>query len=240
MNESADEWFTYAFSPVIWSGGGKLISDDGTTVRGVLSSEANVRSLQAWQRVFKEKYAATDPVDPNPFERGTVAMDWTGHWFARSHEALKREELGVMSLPRIGPKAVAPCGSWCWGISSHAKNRDLAVAWLRWITSRDHGVIPIVRANGSVPARKSAFAEFPEYAHPPYSLFRAQLDTIAQPRPRTPYYATLTQHFAAALRDISRGADVATRLKSAENAIQKVIDRRSGRTTPLSAKEVQQ
>jgi ABC-type glycerol-3-phosphate transport system substrate-binding protein len=238
MNESADEWFTYAFSPVIWSGGGKLISDDGTTVRGVLASAENIHSLQAWQRVFKEKYAATDPIDPNPFDRGAVALDWTGHWLARSHEEKIGAQLGVMSLPRVGAKAVAPCGSFCWGISSHARNRELAVAWVRWITSREHGVVPIVRANGSVPARRSAFAEFPEYQHLPYRLFKDQLDSLARPRPRTPYYATLTQHFAAALRDISRGADVATRLRSAEEEIQKVIDRRVGSAAPVKTAEV--
>jgi multiple sugar transport system substrate-binding protein len=90
-------------------------------------------------------------------------------------------------------------------------------------------VVPIVRANGAVPARLSAFAAFPEYEHPPYSLFRYQLVHIAQSRPRTPHYAVLTQRFAGALRDIARGADVLARLRVAESGVQHVIDRKTGR-----------
>ena len=77
-----------------------------------------------------------------------------------------------------------------------------------------------------MPARRSAFAHFPEYEQMPYALFRTQLETNARPRPRTPFYATLTRQFAAALRDISRGADVESRLRKAEETVQRVIDRK--------------
>lgn len=229
MNESADEWFTYAFTPVIWSGGGALISEDGTQVRGVLASAANVRSLTQWQTLFTRGYAATDPVDPNPFGHGAAAMDWSGHWMAKLHLDAKGDRLGATPLPRTGVKAVAPCGSWCWGMAAQTSAPELAAKWLRWVTSTEHGIVPLARANGAVPSRRSAFAEFPEYRTAPYKLFREQLETIARPRPQTPYYATLTQHFAAALRDIARGADVATRLRTAADEIQREIDRRSAR-----------
>lgn len=228
MNETADEWFTYAFSPVLWSAQGRLIATDGRTVRGVIDSPENVRALQAWQTLFKEHFAATDPIDPDPFDHGTVAMDWSGHWLAPAHLAAKGARLGAMLLPRVGPHPAAPCGSWCWGISARASDRRLAAEWDRWVTDPAHGVEPIVRANGAVPARRSAFAAFPEYARPPYSLFRYQLERFARPRPRTPFYATVTQQFAAALRDIAHGAAVAPRLHVAAAEIQAVIDRRAG------------
>lgn len=233
MNESADEWFTYAFSPVIWSGGGSLISDDGRRARGVLASPENVDSLSRWQELFRRGHAATDPVDPDPFGHGGVAMDWTGHWMARSHLEAKGERLGATVLPRVGEHHVAPSGSWCWAISAQANDPELAARWLRWVTDSRHGIVPIVRANGAVPARRSAFEAFPEYSRPPYSLFREQLETIARARPRTPFYATLTQRFAAALREIARGAGVKRRLRQAEDEIQAVIDRRAqGEVTP--------
>lgn len=226
FNESADEWYTYAFSPVIWSGGGALISEDGTRVRGILASETNVRSLTAWQQVFTRGLAPTDPVDPDPFGSGAVAMDWSGHWMARSHLAKKGVELGAMPLPRTGEHGAAPCGSWCWGISARAHHPEAAAAWVRWVTDARHGVVPIVRANGAVPARRSAFAAFPEYDRVPYRIFREQLERNARPRPRTPHYAALTREFAAALRDIARGAGVARRLRQAEDEIHRVIERR--------------
>lgn len=227
FNESADEWYTYAFAPVIWSGGGRLIAPDGKSVRRVLSAPENIRSLRAWQQVFQRGFAATDPVDPDPFGHGAVAMDWSGHWMARSHLEKKGQQLGVMPLPHFGPRPIAPCGSWCWGVTAQARDPELAALWIRWVTATRTGVEPIVRANGAVPARRSAFAAFPEYERPPYSLFREQLENVAQPRPQTPFYATLTQRFAAALRDIARGADVETRLRLAEEEVQSVIERRA-------------
>ncbi len=229
MNESADEWFTYAFSPVLWSAGGRLISSDGTRVSGVLAGTANQAALTAWQDLFTQGYAATDPVEPDPFGHGRTAMDWSGHWMARGHLARKGDRLGAMPLPVINEPA-APCGSWCWAVSSRTTAPDAATTWLKWITGTDTGVVPLVRANGAVPARRSAFAAFPEYSAPPYSLFREQLESRARPRPITPHYATLTQRFAAALRDIARGAPVEARLLSAEAEIQRVIDRRAHRT----------
>jgi ABC-type glycerol-3-phosphate transport system substrate-binding protein len=229
MNETADEWYTYAFSPVVWSGGGALISEDGTSVRGILASEANIRSIAKWQVLFTEGFAATDPVDPDPFGSGQTAMDWSGHWMARRHLENKGGKLGAMPLPRTGEQAAAPCGSWCWGVSARARDPQLAAKWVEWVTHPRHGIEPIVRANGAVPARQSAFALFPEYQQPPYRLFRQQLESNARPRPRTPYYATLTQRFAAALRDIARGADVDARLQQAEDEVQGVIDRKLGR-----------
>ncbi len=235
LDESADEWFTYAFSPVVWSGGGRLISADGRSVRGVLTSAANVRSVRAWQEVFRRGFAPTDPVDPDLFGHGKTAMDWSGHWLAPAHVRDKGGKLGVMPLPRTGPPYAAPCGSWCWGLAATARNADAAAEWLRWVTAARTGIEPIVRANGAVPARRSAFAAFPEYARAPFSLFRLQLETRAHPRPRTPYYAALTHGFAAALRDIAHGADVEPRLHMAEKEIQAVIDRRAGATEATEA-----
>jgi multiple sugar transport system substrate-binding protein len=228
FNETADEWYTYAFAPVIWSGGGRLISPAGDTVAGTLASPANIASLRAWQEIFRRGYAATDPVDPDPFGNDRVAMDWSGHWMARSHLKKKGDQLGVMVLPRTGTHPVAPSGSWCWAVTAHARDPALAARWVRWVTDTTHGILPIVRANGAVPARRSALAALPEYAQPPFDLFQHQLETIARPRPRTPHYAVLTQRFAAALRDIARGADVPARLASAEAGVQRVIDRRTG------------
>ena len=186
-------------------------------------------ALEQWQRVFTQGYAATDPVNPDPFGSGAVAMDWSGHWMARSHLEKKGDRLGAMPLPRIGDQPAAPCGSWCWGISAQSDNQEAAAEWLQWVTDPQTGVEPIVRANGAVPARRSAFAAFPAYQEYPYKLFREQLERFARPRPHTPFYSTLTQRFAAALRDIARGAHPAARLQQAETEVQKVIERRTGR-----------
>ena len=95
MNDGSDEWFTYAFTPVIWSGGGALVSSDGRRVRGVLASADNVRSLTAWQQLFRDGYAATDPVDPDPFAAG------------RRHPVGQRPDVVLVHLVRLFVAALA-------------------------------------------------------------------------------------------------------------------------------------
>lgn len=228
MDVSADEWFTYAFSPIVWSAGGRLIAEDGTQVEHVLNDKVNVEALRRWQVLFEEDLVDRNPIDPNPFGAGKTAMDWTGHWMARSHMDDKGDRLGVMPLPKVGPISAAPCGSWCWGITVQAHPPKWAAEWVAWVTDGEHGVLPMVRANGAVPARKSVFDADPAYQQPPYSVFRALLESSGRPRPRTPHYAPLTQHVAAALRDIASGADVQERLDRAAAQIQRIINRRSG------------
>jgi ABC-type glycerol-3-phosphate transport system substrate-binding protein len=225
MDVTADEWYTYAFSPLIWSGGGALLDVEANMAAGVLNSERNVAALSAWQQLFERGLAARSPIQPDPFGAGETAMDWNGHWMARSHLAAKGERLGVLPLPRMGAISAAPCGSWCWAISAVSEQPEQAARWLRWVLDPVTGVAPMVRAGGAVPARQSAFAAFPEYERDPFRLFRLQLEQYGRPRPQTPHYPVVTQQFAAALRDIAGGADPRTRLDLAAAAVQRVLDR---------------
>jgi multiple sugar transport system substrate-binding protein len=226
MNETADEWYTYAFAPIVWSAGGDLIAADGRTVEGVLDSETNILALERFQSLFREGLADQSPVDPNPFGSGRAVIDWTGHWMAKDHLAKKGERLGTMPLPRIGERSVAPSGSWCWAIAAKSAHSKPAHAWLRAVIEPELGIRALVSANGAIPSRRSAFVLFPELERPPFALFREQLEQRARPRPRTVHYATLTRHFAAALREIALGADVRNRLTRAAAIIQREIDRR--------------
>ena len=225
MDVTADEWYTYAFSPLIWSAGGDLMDVDSGTVEGVLNRPENAAVLRRWQHLFEAGLASRSPVNPDPFGAGETAMDWNGHWMARSHMAALGDRLGVMPLPRTGDVLAAPCGSWCWAVSALSDRTELAVHWLRWVTDAETGIQPIVSAGGAVPARTSAFAFFPEYEEPPFALFRHLLETAGRPRPQTPHYPNLTQQFAAALRDIANGADPQERLDEAAAAVQRVVDR---------------
>jgi len=229
MNESADEWFTYAFSPVVWSGGGALISADGFDVRGVLASARNRSSLTGWQRLFTKGYADPNPIEPDPFGRGQVAMDWSGHWMLRAHVSAKQGRLGLMSLPKIGAVRAEACGSWCWAISARTRLEEHSVSWLRWMTHSATGIAPLVRANGGIPARRSTIRSSSAYESGPERFMVDQLLSAGHPRPRTPFYGTLSRHFAASLRDIAHGNDVGECLGRAEQAVARVIERRRGK-----------
>ncbi len=225
LDDPGDEWFTYAFSPLIWSNGGALI-DDGRT-EGVLDGPAAVEAIGRWRELITAGLAEPTSTNPNPFTGGRTAFDWTGHWMLPSFEAATDLDFGVMPLPRMGPEVVAPCGSWCWGISRSCRNRNDAWRVIAWLLDPAEGVKPIVQANGAVPARYSAFRFFPEYDVPPRRLFREQLEHAARPRPRTPVYPALTSAFARALRDIAFGAKVQPTLEHAARRVQRDLNRQA-------------
>jgi ABC-type glycerol-3-phosphate transport system substrate-binding protein len=231
MDVTADEWFTYAFSPLLWSAGGRLISPDGKRTEGVLNATENVEALRQWNQLFEQGFARRSPVNPDPFGSGEAVMDWTGHWMVRSHLDTFKEDLGIMPLPRSGPRPAAAGGSWCWAMSADTPHPELAARWLDWVLDPENGVQPMVKANGALPARKSAYRFFPEFDHPPLSVFRHLQENAARARPRTPHYPSLTRAFASALRDIAGGAEVQARLNQAAAEVQRILDR-SRRPSP--------
>lgn len=225
MDVSADEWYTYAFSPLLWSAGGRLISEEGMKAEGVLDSKENVEAITRWGGLFERGHARRSPVNPDPFGSGETAMDWSGHWMARGHVEAKGDRLVVMPLPRLGGAPVAASGSWCWAVSADTPRPEAAAAWMRWVLDPETGVVPVVRANGALPSRKSAYALLPEYEREPFATFRHLQEHHARARPRTPMYPSLTRAFAAALRDIAHGAGVQSRLTRAAREVQRVRDR---------------
>lgn len=274
MDMDADEWFTYAFAPLVWSNGGRLIDTDRRQALGVLNGDAVVEAVAAWQKLFADGLAEASTTNPDPFSAGLAAFDWTGHWMlpqfrrapifapdragdgegrasppnsqpddgrpdaadARSGERGDDYGFGVMPLPKLG-EFVAPSGSWCWGLARRG-GRGVAAgdgarrraSWrvIEWLLDPEHGIKPMVEANSAVPGRTSAFRFFPQYDQMPWRLFREQLEQAARARPRTPVYLTLSREFAAALRDVARGADPRERLTDAARQVQQALDRMGG------------
>jgi ABC-type sugar transport system, periplasmic component len=230
--DASDNAVFQSFAPVIWSGGGELVGSDGRRVRGIFAAPENIASLAAWQTLFKNDYALAAPSDSDPFAEGIVAMDWNNHLAARTHLRRKGDTLGAMLLPRLGSRSIAPCGSWAWAISKRARDPETAALWVKWVTDLRHGIEPLVRATGGIPARRSAFGLFPEYARPPYRLFRDQLELAGRPRPQTPHFHLIAEGFADVLRDIARGQPVAPRLRSGEQHLADAIAREPAVLTP--------
>lgn len=225
LDDQSDEWLTYAFSPLLWSAGGRLIATDGQQVEGVLNSDVNVATLTTWQTLFERGLADARPTNPDPFSGGQAAFDWNGHWMLPHLEQDADLDFGVMPLPRTGADMVVPSGSWCWGVSRDCARPAAAWELLEWLLHPEHGVQPMVAANGAVPGRRSAFAYFPEYEEMPRKLFRAQLEHAAHPRPRTAVYPTLTTAFAQALREIATGAAVRPALDEAAATVARTLER---------------
>ncbi len=226
MDDQSDEWFTYAFAPLVWSNGGALIDTKQHQATGAINGPRAIDAIERWKGLFTAGFAEATTTNPDPFSDGLAAFDWTGHWMLPVFEQATELRFGVMPLPRVGYQVVVPAGSWCWGISSACEEPTAAWTVIAWFLHPEHGIKPIVSANGAVPGRRSAFELFPAYEEMPRRLFRAQLIQAARARPRTPVYLTLTSEFAGALRDIALGGDVRTALDKAANNVQRALDRR--------------
>lgn len=96
-----DEWFTYAFSPLIQSAGADLVHrNEGVGASGILDSPAAVRAMAEAQQWIASGY-----VDPNlddaAFVQGRVALAWGGHWNHPAYRAALGDDLLLLPLPRM-------------------------------------------------------------------------------------------------------------------------------------------
>ena len=222
MNWGPGEWYTYAFTPIMWSAGQKsLISPSGKTTYGFLNSKASAAGLGLFQDLFKKKLSLASP-PPDLFEQGKAAFAWNGHWMMDKYSNAKGLNWGLMPLPYIKDQ-VAPSGSWCWGITTGAKDKKAAFEVLSWIVGPDTGVAPMVKANNAPPSRWSALKYVPEYQKYPRKLFIDQLKNFAHPRPSTPSYGQFSAKASEAIQNISLGKSPWMQLEKAAREIDKVL-----------------
>ncbi|MCF6525759.1 sugar ABC transporter substrate-binding protein [Streptomyces sp. JJ36] len=235
------EWFTYGYSPVVWSAGGDLIDrEEYRSADGVLNSPKVVdafRTVQSWK-----KY--TDPdTDGSGFTSGRTALSWNGHWqYAGFSEALG-DDLVVLPVPDFGVGSKSGQGSWNWGITSSSKNQKAAAEFLQYLM-QDEQVLAMTEANGAPPATRSAMEKSALYGPgKPLERFAAQLkDSCGSgpitmkcttvPRPATPAYPVITSAFQKAWADIWDGGDPRAALDKAVEEIDTDIEDNDGYQQP--------
>jgi multiple sugar transport system substrate-binding protein len=198
-DSKAPEWYTYGFSPAVWSAGGDLIDRrGGRAVDGFMNGAPAIRALTTIQRWAKAGY-----VDPNrdgmAFQEGRAPISWVGHWLFDTYTKAFPGDVQIAPLPRFGRRDATGMGSWQWGITSNATNDDAAWRFISFLL-RPRQVVTMTRANGAVPGTYSAIRMSPRFAPGgPEHLYVEQLESgVARPRPQTPAYPALTAAFARA------------------------------------------
>ncbi len=223
------EWFAYGFSPIIQSAGGDLIN------RNHFRSAANklngpeavsaMRMLQGW---FKAGYVDQN-LDDAAFVSGRVALSWVGHWEFRRYSQSLGEDLVVLPLPDFGGGSRSGLGSWNWGISADSEHADAAIQFLEFLLEPEQ-VLAMSRANGAVPATRTAIARSEVYGPGgPLHLFARQLiEGFAVPRPQTPAYPIISSAFENAFLNVRNFADVKASLDYAVRMIDQDIQDNRG------------
>lgn len=228
-----DEWFPYAFSPVIQSAGGDLIDrHDYRSAAGVLNGPPAVAALTRVQRWLRS--GRVDPnVDDAAFTSGRVALSWAGHWEYRRYRDAAGADLVLVPLPDFGRGSRTGQGSWLWTVTRACRDPAAAGRFITFLLEPDN-VLAMSRANAAVPARQTAIARS-EWYRPggPLRLFAVQLaGGYSIPRPKTPAYPVISSAFRRAFAEIRDGAPVQEALDRAVAAIDQDIRDNRGYPSP--------
>jgi multiple sugar transport system substrate-binding protein len=145
-----------------------------------------VKAFTIMQRWFTQGY-----VDPNAtgdaFEESRSPISWIGHWFYDRYSKAFPGDIRIVPLPNFGERTATDSGSWQWGITSNATDGDAVWRFLQFLL-RPAEVLRMTRANGAIPATRSAVRISPDFAAGgPKHLYIEQLeDGVARSRPQTP------------------------------------------------------
>ncbi|MEW1956549.1 extracellular solute-binding protein [Kineococcus sp. NPDC059986] len=224
QNGLSGEWGTYAFAPLVWSAGGRLIEDDKAT--GVLDGPEAVGAVTAWA---SWKQFVDSNADAKAFTGGRVALGWGGHWNYPDYSKALGQDLVAMPLPNMGKGTKTGAGSWTWGISAGSGNAAAAGKFLDFLLN-DENVKAMTDANGAPAATTSAGKAQTLYqSGGALALFGEQLaqscgddpkeGCVATARPVTAGYPVVTSSFGKALAAIYGGSDVQTELTTAAKTI---------------------
>jgi multiple sugar transport system substrate-binding protein len=227
------EFYSYAFAPILQGFGGDLISRAGNpAATGVLDGSQSIAAMKRFQHWFKAGWTRAVFDRADNFEKGRVALSWTGHWMYPSYSAALGQDLVLLPLPDFGHGVKTGMGSWSWGISSTCRDAAGAWAFLDYLMSTRE-IVRTTNANGAVPARRSIIARSPLYGPTGrLHVFADQLNAgFGVPRPTTPGYSTISRNFASAVNEIIAGADVRTTLGEAAGRIDAEFARNRGYPT---------
>lgn len=220
-NYGIGEWMTYMGTPFVWSAGGRLLSEDGTTAEGHFNGPETVEAFEFVGNLFAEGVVSTSPGEMQ-FEEGKAAMALGGPWIALSAEDAGIN-WGMMPYPYKDEKK-SPSGSMAYAITADTEYPEEAYKVVEFMTSVEK-VKGLSEVTGMPPSRKSAFEEMDKYNELPYSVMREQVEQTAQARPQTPAYPVLTQAFAEAFDAVARGEDAQSALDAQISRIERELSR---------------
>ncbi|HEX6197190.1 MAG TPA: extracellular solute-binding protein [Jiangellaceae bacterium] len=235
---SQGEWFSYAFSPIVWSAGGGLIDrEDYQSADGELNTPEVVDAFTTFQTWVEDGLIDRNAADDSNFLEKQAPISWVGHWMYQPYKDAAGDDLVVLPLPDFGTGSKTGMGSWAWAMTPSAEDPDAAWAVIEYLMS-DETIKAITDVNGAVPGTQSSIANSELYAEDgDLRLFVEQLNAapdVAVPRPVTPAYPAITGIMRTTIDDIVQGADVAATLDSAVEGIDEDIEANDGYPPPGS------
>ena len=192
-----DEDTVWRVWPLVWQGGGEIITDDGKVGFGGQPGE------QAFDVVNRLAQDGSVYVDTKPdsdqtyqlFNNGKLGMVVTGPWQLPDFIAAKTD-FGVAPLPTFGGEPLTISAPDTWTIFDNGDARSkAAVEFVQWLNSPAQDAKWVTKA-GSLPLRKGT-VEKPEWTAyqkdvPGLSVFLDALDG-ARVKPANPAYPRISE-----------------------------------------------
>jgi ABC-type glycerol-3-phosphate transport system substrate-binding protein len=212
---------TYQMNMIPNSLGGKNIGTDGFTVKGVIDSPEWVKALTWYQQLYKDGIALkgfTAQETIELFASGKIVF-FIGTTVLPARLQGKNIEWGFAPAPAFKgyeDKTATPTGSWHVGINKNSTKKDLAAAFIKYITLGE-GNRAFIQGVQQVPAQKQAIdaVEKDPNADPILKIAVHEAIYTAVPRALTPGYSEYSTVIDAMWEDVRNGANIKSALDKA-------------------------
>ena len=209
-----DEWYPYAFSPLMQSFGGDLIDRETyESADGVLNGEAATEFAQWFQDQIDSGLALKErTADGTDFVDGNVPLFYNGVWYWATAYETYGDDLIMLPAPDFGHGVKSGAGSWQRGLSSTATG-DVATGAAEFLkfSLQDEYLAQFSDATSLIPASTTS-VELTTKGY--YSEGGPMQDAVtllqecAVVRPVTPAYPVISSVFATQFDNIINGSDV--------------------------------
>jgi ABC-type glycerol-3-phosphate transport system substrate-binding protein len=218
---------TYQMCAIANSMGEKSIGDDGFTVDGVINSAGWIKAMTWYQSLYTNNLAlrgfTADEIS-NLFNSGKVLFMIGGTWTPSQIANTTFAYAPVPAFRGYETKVGSPTGSWHFGINKASTKKDLAAAFIKWLSLGEGNTIWL-RTNNDVPSTQSAITAIQNNANadPVMKIAAFEAANTAVPRALTPGYPEYSTIMDAAFEDIRNGSNVKTTLDNAVRDINSAL-----------------
>lgn len=207
-----DEGIMYLYSSLVYSAGGDFVGADGK-VAGHLNSDKSIAGIRMLEPFFETVDDASwiyNGSNTDALAAGECAFEIYGPWGVSSikkNYASFVNSYGIMPMPvyeaEDGTKgtAVAGCGSWGFGVTTHSRDAESAATVLKYFTGEVATEL-LYESIGTFPTNKNVLANSTDFQNGQLKELADILANCATPRPKLVNYPQLSAQYSNIIESI--------------------------------------
>ncbi len=216
------------YLPVFWAYGGEVLDEN---MQPNVNSEAGIKAMETYLKLKDLSPKGTETFDSDQIAtaltQGQIAMTiaWPS-WVSQVDNPESSKVVGkieFLQVPGQAKDSAAMIGNWLIGVPKTSRNKEQAVAFIKWAISKETQK-EMALMGGGAPTRKSLYNDpdlTAKYRHYPAQLAALE-HSVA--RPRTPYWSQVEDVWGLYLSQILAGQlDIDEGLNKANSEIRKIL-----------------